>query len=449
MSNHYWYRQIIPDSSNKNTGLREIEIPTAKAFISHLSSDGKKDLDPKATNSKLLYLMDGDFNKREAQCLRCYVSQQIKFTCKRLTDKHGEMGGFENKDIFPYALEDFIEEKKIVASEILAIKILSTFNPSKAQLSTWTRFLVHRHSEIVKFLKAHDISPWTDWGLLNGATAQHLENAATSLQVELKEAKKLLACFQRVYGVDRRRKTEKCAPPTPGQLQEMSNLLGYSSSEDSQLMHEFLKSKLELIAEGLRNWKMGGKRISGEKIYEKRKSEMDGTRVTGEYAEVVDEADQREIFDADENQDELLGDFRDELLREIERVTRIQVAQEYERQQRAKKGEPEVYLQLLQLRFEQGMDQIPIAIELGWTKKGQGQVSRLLKKLYRDIGDGVFNELQSRNIIPSDFNENHDKFESIKELIREYLDEDIIVDNRTQTVISQAICKYLRSRGEK
>jgi hypothetical protein len=458
MGDPYWkyWHQVIPDSSE--SGLRECEIITARDFIKQISSNGRLNLDPRAINSRLLNLITGDFNHPAAQCLRCYISHQIRATCESLTRKHGEIGGFKNKDIFSYALEDYIEERRDVLAEKLAerlaIKILSEFDPDKAELSTWTGRLVRTHREVVRFLEDHGVSRWTDWGLLNNATARDLDNARTFLQVGLEEAKRLLTCFHDVYREDRRRnaKTGKCEPPTLEQLQEICNLLSHSSSESLQLTDESLQLKLKLIAKGLRNWKMGGTRVTSEEAYGLRKSRMDGMKNTGEQAEVVDEFEQPEISSTDEYRDVFLGeneDRRDILLREIEQVTRIQVEREYRRQQQAQRGRPEKYLQLLHLRFKQGMkNQISIAIELGWTKKGQGQVSHLLKKLYSDIVDGVFSSLRSRNLISSDSNENNDKFDSIKESIRKYLDQDIIVDDRSQTVLSQAICKYLQSRGQ-
>jgi hypothetical protein len=450
MSNRFWYTQVIPDFSS-STGIKETEIDTARNVIEAISSNGKLNLDSKATNLGLLKLVAGDFSKPLAYCLRCYISHQIKFTCRWLTKQHGEMGNFKNKDIFPYALEDFIEKRKDVSSKVLAIKILSTFNPlSGTELSTWTNRLVRRHPAIDKFLKDHGISPWTDWGLLNFTTAQDLKKATTFLQVRVEEAERLLTCFHVVYREDRQSngKTGKCEPPTPEQLQRMCNLLSHQPSESLELTHESLQLKLKLIAKGIRNWKMGGTRVSSEKAYNLHKSKIGGTRVTGEQAEIVDEIDRQEIFGADDDRDIFLGENenrRDILLREINRVTRIQVDREYKRQQRAQTGQPEAYLQLLHLYFEQGMNQTQVAIE---TARGQGQMSRLLNRLRTDIVDGVFNGLQSKNIIPSNSNGNHDEFESIKGSIREYLDEYIIVDDRPQTVISQAVCNYLQSRGQ-
>jgi hypothetical protein len=463
MGDRYWkyWHQVIPDSSE--SGLRECEILTARNFIEQISSYGRLYLDPKATNSRLLNLISGDFNHPAAHCLRCYISHQIKSTCEDLTRKHGKMGNFKNKDIFPYALEDYIEERRDVPSENLAkrlaIKVLSTFNPSSdTELSTWTDRLVRTHGEVARFLEDHGISRSTDWGLLNKAKIRDLENATTFLQVRLEEAKKILACFHDVYREDRRKnlKKGKCEPPTSAQLQEMCNLLSLPSSESLKLTHEYLELKLKLIAKGLRNWEMGGTRITNERAYNLHKSKIDGTRVAGEQAEVVDEFEQQEIFSDDKDRDVLVRENenrRDILLREIERVTKIQVDRRYQRHQekkdqKKKDGKPTEYLQALHLYFDRGMNQTEIAAELGL--KEQYEVSRLLNlsKLCTDIVDGVFNGLRSESLISLDANENDDEFESIKKLIREYLDKKIVVKDRSQTVISQAICKYLQSRGQ-
>jgi hypothetical protein len=435
MSNRFWYTQVIPDSSNRDTGLQEGEIPTARDLVRQISSDGKLNLDPKATNSRLLYLMAGDFNNPAAHCLRCYISHQIKFACKRLTRKHGEIGGFTNRDIFPYALEDYIELRRNVSPDILAIKILSKFDPDKAQLSTYTDRIVSRCREVRRFLKDRGISPWTDWGLLNGATKNNLENSA--LGVGLDEAKILLTCFQDVYTRDRRKNSKSskiCKPPTSAQLEEICSLSIQMSPKLLSLTPEDLQLKLELIANGLRTYKMG-ERGSNKRI------------ITAEQEQL--EIDRKEVASS-EDWDVLIGKIidRDILLHEIEQVTKIKVNRRYERHQRRKDGKPAEYLEALHFYFDRGMNQAKIAIELGWEQ--QSQVSRLLelKDLYAAIVDDVFNGLQSRQLIPSDSNENDDEFDSIKELIRKYLDEDIIVDDRPQTVISQAICNYLQSREQ-
>jgi hypothetical protein len=181
-----------------------------------------------------------------------------------------------------------------------------------------------------------------------------------------------------------------------------------------------------------------------------------GKWVGGEQAEVVDEFEQQEIFSDDKDRDVLVRENenrRDILLREIERVTKIQVDRRYQRHQekkdqKKKDGKPTEYLQALHLYFDRGMNQTEIAAELGL--KEQYEVSRLLNlsKLCTDIVDGVFNGLRSESLISLDANENDDEFESIKKLIREYLDKKIVVKDRSQTVISQAICKYLQSRGQ-
>jgi DNA-binding ferritin-like protein (Dps family) len=455
MGDRYWkyWHQVIPDSSE--SGLRECEIITARDFIEQISSNGRLDLDPRAINLRLLNLITGDFNHPAAQCLRCYISHEIRATCEDLAGKHGKMGNFKNKDIFPYALEDYIEERREVLSEKLskrlAIKILSTFNPSSGtELSTWTDRLVRTRREVVRFLDDHGVSRWTDWGLLNDATARDLENATTFLQVGLEEAKRLLTCFHDVYTEDRRRnaKKGKCEPPTLEQLQEICNLLSHSSSESLQLTDESLQLKLKLIAKGLRNWKMGGTRVTSEEAYELRKSRMDGMMATGEQAEVVDEFEQPEVSSADEDRDVFLAeneDFRDISRSEIKQMITAEVDRKYKQHQRRIDGKPAEYLQALHLYFVIGTkSQKEIAVELRWER--QDQVSKLLR--LADIDNAVFNGLQSKNIISSDINKNDNEFKRIMKLIRKYLNKEIIVDDQSQTVLSQAICKYLQSRGQ-
>ena len=96
-----------------------------------------------------------------ARCLRCFISHQIRQACIQLEMQFGREYGFTRSDLFIYTLNDTLDNfrneiasKKQPQSQYkpLAVEILETFDPQKANLSTWTTRFVKQNRELQRFL---------------------------------------------------------------------------------------------------------------------------------------------------------------------------------------------------------------------------------------------------------------------------------------------------------
>jgi predicted transcriptional regulator len=415
MSYHHsildYYHQFVPDHSNIK-GARKIEIPTARHFIDKL------EYHPLLTkiDLELLVMVQGDYNNHAAHCLRCYISCLITLSCLQLAQKYGERGAFKSKDIFPYALEDFIEVGKQVSSKLLAIKILSTFNPDNAKLPTWTKHLVRQHPSINQFLLEHNVDPWTDWGLLNGATRHNIIQLSLTPFVT-EEAIALLNCFHAVYTRDRRKSGkngQRCEQPRSEQLQEMCTISKISFPED-------LLQKLVLLASQLR-----------ANIMPRREPK---NILKGEVAAIAIEQKKAPNYNDDED--------REMLQQEIEKATKAVIDLYYEKYSKNDKQQKE-YLRALHCHLCEGLNQTNTAIRLGWS---QATVSRKLQDFRTKICDLVLISLNSQNLFSVDICSDHNKFEEIKQYIDDFLDTHTVTDDLVQKVLSKAACKHLESKG--
>ena len=180
-------------------------------------------------------------------CLRCYVSQKIIITCKKIPHTcKAEVGElFSYIDLLPFVLNDDGKELVILDSEgqtqlilnsdgktqpiakggeFFSVEILRTFNPnlsSSESLDNWTWRLTQQNSNLKLFLWEFGVRTRSDWGLLCSRIPRSLEPRLEKGDREIVEV------FHAVYRRDRRNSHERgrCSEPTPKQLQEMLLLL--------------------------------------------------------------------------------------------------------------------------------------------------------------------------------------------------------------------------------
>lgn len=204
--------------------------------------------------------------------LRCYVSEKILDTCKKIphTCKAEIEKLFSYIDLLPFVLNDTGKELVILDSEaktqlifnqdgtirpiikrgeFFSVEILRAFNPNLSaceSLDNWTWRLTQQNKKLKLFLGEFGVRTPSDWGLL-------CRDIPRSLKPHLEKGDcEIVEVFYAVYRRDRRNSNEKgrCSEPTTEQLQEMLGLLQQrnfivSSSKD-------LKSHLKRIAEILR-----------------------------------------------------------------------------------------------------------------------------------------------------------------------------------------------------
>ncbi|MGL5083063.1 MAG: hypothetical protein ACRC8A_16375 [Microcoleaceae cyanobacterium] len=245
------------------------EIPEAKAFFGQQFSEWvDSDKVPDAAIQR--QLIDWFRSEPSAEnsahqsgaeaCLRCFISYQIDQTCSDLFQCFGKEGGFRSADLLSLVLDDFellprSSPKPASSYESLANKILRTFNPERAQLSTWTVRLVKSHEDLVYFLGECGVYLRSDWAILNNHHPRQLERLLTQVhgysQITANRAAEILDSYQTVYLADRlqQRSCSRCQTPTPQQLDRMvANLVekGIANYRPDRLLEQ-LAAIAELI----------------------------------------------------------------------------------------------------------------------------------------------------------------------------------------------------------
>lgn len=163
------------------------------------------------------------------KCLHCFISNQIKDICLQLEQRFGTKNDFSSAGLLPSVLDN----KLAVNNQSLTARILSTFDPDKGSLSTWTIRIFKSYPAVKRFLLEHGVEQVTDWMLLNYMTLGRLERILTSLQrtpLEIQQALQLLDSYHQVYRVQllQHRKSgarSRYPEPTLEQLQQMRLLL--------------------------------------------------------------------------------------------------------------------------------------------------------------------------------------------------------------------------------
>ncbi|MEM9681612.1 MAG: hypothetical protein AAF901_14915, partial [Bacteroidota bacterium] len=168
---------------------------------------------------------DGKFIQAEEN-LRCIISNEMKQFCKELENRYGEKHRISADEILylvldPVPLNRTFQKSNSQNYESLTNKILKTFNPDKAQLSTWTNWLVKTDREVKFYFREHGLEFSTTWQLLYRTTPGELFNMMTGRYTasEIEQASTLLLAFQQIYirPINQRRYSE----PTESQLAKM------------------------------------------------------------------------------------------------------------------------------------------------------------------------------------------------------------------------------------
>ncbi|WP_460203491.1 hypothetical protein [Scytonema sp. NUACC21] len=180
-------------------------------------------------------------------CLRCYISQKILITCKKIphTCQPEVEKPFSYIDLLPFVLNDDGRELVILDSEaqnqlilnhddstrpipkggeLFSVEILRSFNPnlnSSESLDNWIWRLTQQNQNLKSFLWDFGVRTPSDWSLL----CKHIPR---SLDTRLEQGdREIVEVFHAVYRRDRRNSDKKgrCSEPTSNQLQEMRDLL--------------------------------------------------------------------------------------------------------------------------------------------------------------------------------------------------------------------------------
>lgn len=385
---HYWqFHQL-----NARGEVNSREVLAAKSFIQEQCADiiEKIPLAAAAMEQRLFTSMRQNNSTAEI-CLRCYISEQIRQVCLKLAEQFGENHQFKSSDLYPFVLDDIFEssrQSQPTEYRSMATKILQTFDPQKARLSTWTTRLVRSEVNLNQFLLEKGLYLISNWALLNDTSPQQLQRIFKDFhnlnEVAITQATRLLIAYHNVYRRARLASKatgnrSKCLDPTINQLQEMAEILEIATAP------EILLDRLIDLAEKLRQYRIF---IKGGKPKQDSWDNPD-IQMKVEKQQIDNNSD-----DGEQNlQGEFLTRYRQQFLSCLEQAITSVISQWLSKQKEPKKQQ---FLQALKLFHCQGLSMTAIAAEIGLQR--QDQVTRLmqLKNFRADIQHKMLQELRQQ-----------------------------------------------------
>lgn len=328
-------------------------------------------------------------------CLRCFISHQIEQVCLQLAAQFGQQHGFSQNDLLPLVLVDEVlngrPSAQVTAYRSLATEILQSFDPDRANLSTWASRLTRQHRELNAFLLEQGVYLVSDWAILNDTRPQQLPRIFSQFQpLSLSEIEgfcQLLTSYHSVYRRDRLRQRQtgsqhRCAAPTPEQLEQMAAYL--QAQANLTLSTSAVLHLLQTLATHLREYRMAVR--SGTRSMTSLDQPEAAALAAQIQAEPIEEAEEEQQF---------LSYYRQQLLEGLDR-TLAQVVSDRLSALRRKQGQAQQFLTALFLFHCQGRSMGEIATQIGL--QAQYQVTRLLKlkELRADVRQRLLVDLRDR-----------------------------------------------------
>ena len=285
----YW-NLVRLDSSGR---LQITEISQAKQFLVRQFSSSDEDIADLVIQRKLVAVKNSqDKNSIIAErSLRCFISHQIRQACIQLDVQFGREHGFDRNDLFIYTLNDTLDNFRDLGEarspnksqyKPLAVEILITFDPSKANLSTWTSRYVRQNRELQRFLLEQGVYLVSNWAILNDTKIEQVKRVLSEFHnltpTEIDRFAILLSAYHSVYRRDRLKNRQsrgvKCQTPTTEQLVRIASLIKQQINLD--LSVEQTLSRLEQLASLLREYRI---QVRGGKI---KQESWDNTEINTE-----------------------------------------------------------------------------------------------------------------------------------------------------------------------
>ena len=452
----YW-NLVRLDSSGK---LQITEIIRAKQFLSEQFSSFDSHNISDRSIQRDLFLLRNDRNENSIfadLCLRCFVSHQIRQTCIQLDIQFGREHSFSRNDLFIYTLNDTLDNfrdsvktRSLTTSQYkpLAVEILETFNPNKANLSTWTTRYVRQNRELQRFLLEHGVYLISNWAILNDTNTKQVNRVLSEFHhltsTEIEQATILLSCYHSVYRRDRLKNRQnrggKCQTPTIEQLERIASLV--KQQANLYLSPKQTLSRLEQLANLLREYRI---HVRGGKIKQESldNTEINTQRMQADLASSEDDVDRSDWLKSYQQQ------FRQSLDKSIEAV----ISNRLSKFKGKKAAKATQFITALELFHCQGESMSAIAPKVGL--QAQYQVTRLLKlkELRVDIRHYLLQLMRDWTMTQTELEDidslkrrEHEIESALAEQIDLVLDEaekEASIADSTQSVLAQRICAYL------
>lgn len=328
----------------------------------------------------------------EAQlCLRCYISHAIVHACEGLVRQFGSHHRFGLSDLLPIVLDDDAALRPN-PYQPLSLRILQTFQPDAGSLSSWTIRHIRQHPEVKQVLLEHGVYLISPWALLNDTKPDRLPIILSQFHpltaAEVTQACLLLESYRRVYLPDRLQQRlqqgsrQACAPPTPAQLQAMSQWM--QDQIQMTIAPDALLKQLQTLAQQIRQYRLA--RRGG--LQSVRSLDEPEVRDRLEYEQLNSQADSTTA-----DQTEFLQRYRQSFQTALQNGIVTVVQDRLQKATSAQKAER--FLIALQAYYCQQLAMGEIAHQLGI--RAQDAVSRLLnlKPLRADIRRQMLLSLQA------------------------------------------------------
>ena len=481
----YW-NLLRLDSSGR---LQITEINQAKQFfVRQFSLSDFEDISDSVVQKKLVVVKNSqDKNSIISEiCLRCFISHQIRQACIQLDVQFGREHGFSRNDLFIYTLNDTLDNfrdlaearslgnavPKDIASagfppeakgrlrtahcaasptkskyKPLAIEILATFDPSKANLSTWTSRYVRQNRELQRFLLEQGVYLVSNWAILNDTKIEQVKRVLSEFHnltpTEIERATILLSAYHSVYRRDRLKNRQsrgvKCQTPTTEQLARISSIT--KQQINLNLSPEQTLSLLEQLANLLREYRI---HVRGGKIKQESwdNKEINTERMQADIASSEDDVDRIDWLKSYQQQ------FQQSLDKSIAAVITNRLSK-FKGKKAAKATQFITALELFHCQGE-SMSAIAPKIEL----QAQYQVTRLLKlkELRVDIRHHMLQlmrdwtmdtRLEDLNLLKQREKEIESALAEQIDLVLDEAEKEVSIADSTQSVLAKRICAYL------
>jgi hypothetical protein len=393
--------------------------------------------------------------------LRCFISHQIKQICIQLELQFGREHGFSRFDLFLYTLNDTLDNFRNAALtnsrqpsqyKPLAVRILETFAPQKASLSTWTTRIVKQDRELQSFLLQQGVYLISNWAILNDTNLKQLGKILGEFYnltpTEIDRASVLLSSYHAVYRQDRlqniQSKGEKCQPPSEEQLSRMAQEI--KAKSNNNLYEAEILFQLEQLAHFLREYRIqvrGGKQIASQSL--------DNSEINTEALQASAIQDEE---DDDSDRTDFLQVYQEQFKTSLDKAISLVIEYKLSKFKGKKAAKAPLYLSALKLFHCQGLSMSAIAKEIGL--EAQYQVTRLiqLKDLRADIrhkmlqlmSEWVVKTTQS-NLDPEQLKQREQEIELALgeqiDTIMEKAEKAANIAESNNSLFAQRICHYL------
>jgi hypothetical protein len=448
----YW-SLVRLDSSGK---VKITEITPAKDFFQQeFTNSIPDDQGDIVIQKNLLVLSNAETGSMWAQrCLRCFISHQIQQICLQLAMQFGREYGFTSRDLFIYTLNDTLDNFRDGVQprsqfKPLAVEILETFNPEKANLATWTTRIVKQNRELQRFLLEQGVYLISNWAILNDTNAKQVQKILSEFHnltpIEIQQCSLLLSAYHTVYRRDRLKdglsQGRKCQTPSNEQLERIASLI----SEQSDLVDSAAQtlSQLEQLASLLREYRI---HVRGGKM---KQESWDNTEINTEAMQANLAQPEEEVTDRSEWLKSYQQEFQQSLNRAIEQV----ISNRLNKFKGKKAAKATQFMTALELFHCQGesMGAIAPVIDL----QAQYQVTRLLqlKELRADIRQTMLQLMSNWVVKQTKFADPQllkQREAEIEVALGEQIDlvvaeaeKDASIADPTRSILAKRICDYL------